>query len=371
MVKISNTKAKTKGKYIKLDAACSLPLTSNRYNLLHNDINEDDKDNTHTGTSKFEKPLSNHSQRNRTKNYKKGYVKTRVRKGLILGDSHARIYASEVKNKLNNEYEVLGFINPGSDMKNISESAKKKMAQLTNDDFVVLWGGSNNVARNNSVLGMKHILDLTINSSHTNLILLSVPHRHDLISDSCVNKEIAAFNNSLRNRMKRFSKVDVIDVTNEREFYTRHGQHLNSRGKENMATKIAQNIESLVEKKANPISMKWQDDEPPTKETTTQLDDGATNKEITIQQEHKYSNIQERSSTDRSATTTTTTLINVNTITMTQYPVTARAPDANTVLEINNGTAENSNPTHSMAAVEARFDNTIHDNPLHKEPLII
>ena len=89
MVKISNTKAKTKGKYIKLDAACSLPLTSNRYNLLHNDINEDDMDNTHTGTSKFEKPLSNRSQRNRMRNYKKGYVKTRVRKVLILGDSHA------------------------------------------------------------------------------------------------------------------------------------------------------------------------------------------------------------------------------------------------------------------------------------------
>jgi len=30
----------------------------------------------------------------------------------------------------------------------------------------------------------------------------------------------------------------------------KHGQHLNSRGKENMATKIAQNIESLVKKKS-------------------------------------------------------------------------------------------------------------------------
>ena len=47
MVKSGNTKAK-KRKYKKLDAASSLPLTSNRYNLLHNDINEDDKDNTHT-----------------------------------------------------------------------------------------------------------------------------------------------------------------------------------------------------------------------------------------------------------------------------------------------------------------------------------
>ena len=56
-----------------------------------------------------------------------------------------------------------------------------------------------------------------------------------------------------------------------------------------MATKIAQNIESLVEKKANPISMKWQDDEPPTKETTTQLDDGATNKEAVVTPSAVYS----------------------------------------------------------------------------------
>jgi len=41
----------------------------------------------------------------------------------------------------NNGYEVSGFINPGSEMKNIKESAKTKMVQLTTDDIAVLWGG--------------------------------------------------------------------------------------------------------------------------------------------------------------------------------------------------------------------------------------
>jgi len=50
------------------------------------------------------------------------------------------------------------------------------MTQLTRDDIVVLWWDANDVARNNSVVGMKHILDLLINSTHTNVILLSVPH---------------------------------------------------------------------------------------------------------------------------------------------------------------------------------------------------
>jgi len=56
---------------------------------------------------------------------------------LILGDSHVRGCASEVKQQSNNEYRVFGFINPGSGMKDIKGSAKMKMAQLTRDNIVV------------------------------------------------------------------------------------------------------------------------------------------------------------------------------------------------------------------------------------------
>jgi hypothetical protein len=40
-------------------------------------------------------------------------VENKVHKVLILGDNHAGECASEVRNQLNNEYEVSGFINPG------------------------------------------------------------------------------------------------------------------------------------------------------------------------------------------------------------------------------------------------------------------
>ena len=82
-------------------------------------------------------------------------------------------------------------------MKDIKGSAKIKMTQVTREEIMVLWGGANAVAGNNSVVGMKHILDLLINSTHTNAILLSVPQRHDLINDSCLNREVKVFNRSL------------------------------------------------------------------------------------------------------------------------------------------------------------------------------
>jgi len=170
-------------------------ITPNHYNLLGNDSNDDN--DTPANTGKLSELTINHTRRDKKKNHKKNSVKTKVHKVLILGDSHARGCEYEIKQQLNNKYEVPGFINPGLGMKDIKESAKMKMAPLTREDIVVLWGGSNDVARNNSMVGMKHILDLLINSTHTNAILLNVLHRHYLIKDSCVNREVEVFNRSL------------------------------------------------------------------------------------------------------------------------------------------------------------------------------
>jgi hypothetical protein len=41
----------------------------------------------------------------------------------------------------------------------------------------------------------------------------------------------------------KFEKVEKIDVVSERNFCTKHGQHLNTGGKEIMSQKIATTIE--------------------------------------------------------------------------------------------------------------------------------
>jgi len=46
-------------------------------------------------------------------------------------------------------------------------------------------------------------------------------------------------------------------VIKERACYTKHGQHLNTRGKEVMAKKIAATTERVLNKKVEPISMEW------------------------------------------------------------------------------------------------------------------
>jgi len=96
-------------------------------------------------------------------------------------------------------------------------------------------GGSNDIARNNSTAGMKHLLEFVTNANHTNEILVSAPHRYDLMSNSCVNVEVEKFNRKLCTSLEGFRKVEMIEVVSERNLYTKHGQHLNSEGKDSMA----------------------------------------------------------------------------------------------------------------------------------------
>jgi len=100
---------------------------------------------------------------------------------VIIGDSHARGCAAEVKHLLNDKFEVLGLGNPGSGMEFIKNTVRTELHHLTKNDAVVVWGGSNDIARNNSIKGIKNILDFVMEASHTNVNLMSAPLRHDLI----------------------------------------------------------------------------------------------------------------------------------------------------------------------------------------------
>jgi hypothetical protein len=59
---------------------------------------------------------------------------------------------------------------------------------------IIVCGGTNDVKRNNTKAGLTHVLNFVRNNTYTNIILMYVPHRHDLVSWSCVNNEIDVFN---------------------------------------------------------------------------------------------------------------------------------------------------------------------------------
>jgi len=95
---------------------------------------------------------------------------------VIISDSHARGSASNVKHNLNDNYRCSGFVRPGANIDTLTSSTTEYIKHLTNNDIIVFWGGTNDVSKNNSHDGLKHITNFVKVNSHTNIILMSVPH---------------------------------------------------------------------------------------------------------------------------------------------------------------------------------------------------
>jgi len=78
-------------------------------------------------------------------------------------------------------------------------------------------------------MALKYIINFTEVNNHTSIIVLSVPHRHNGMEFSSVNKEIRLFNRKLMKNVKTFKHIIVLEM--DREFFIPHGLHLNAQGK--------------------------------------------------------------------------------------------------------------------------------------------
>jgi len=57
-------------------------------------------------------------------------------------------------------------------------------------DVLIFCGGTNNVGKKNSTKALQHSMDFIKTNNHTNIILVTVAPRYDLMQSSCVNSEI-------------------------------------------------------------------------------------------------------------------------------------------------------------------------------------
>jgi hypothetical protein len=134
----------------------------------------------------------------------------------------------------------------------------EEVNSLTEDDTLIFWGSASDVGTSNTTTGLRNIFQFIKNSIHTNIIVVSVPHRYELSSSSCVNREVSSFNRKLREILKPFNYVSLIKVECCRGNYTMHGSHLNSSGKLIVSKQIAKCFNTVFQKKdAVPIGLEW------------------------------------------------------------------------------------------------------------------
>jgi hypothetical protein len=108
-----------------------------------------------------------------------------------------------------------------------------------------------------------HILEFVKACSHTNIILLNVPHMHDLMKSSCINEEITRFNRQLAKCKNFYDYCKLVDVEQKRDYFTKHDLHLNGSGKNVMAKQlVCQIYDTLFKDISIPVSLGWKNDGP-------------------------------------------------------------------------------------------------------------
>ena len=209
--------------------------TSNRFHVLHNlqdvQMETSQKPNWTSGTQRSK--ASTHSKKVSWMLRDKP-----LKKVTLIGDSHIWGLATELKNLMGQEYWISSTFMPGTGLRSITNLAKSEIATHSKCNTVIVCGGSNDASKNELQTGLNSINKFTNLRTNTSMMIISLPQRHDLSSNSCVNKEIFAFKRKLHKIMKNKELVKILDYNISREGYTRHRLHLNSTGKAMLAMQI-------------------------------------------------------------------------------------------------------------------------------------
>jgi hypothetical protein len=177
---------------------------------------------------------------------------------LFLGDSHVRGMAAKLQHNLDDEYSVQGQVKPSADLTAILASGVNDVKEFSKKDLVIVWGGTKDVSRNESDKGLIQIRNFVNNNAHTNIIVMNLPYRFDLEPTSCVNHETRVFNRKLGKQVKACNHVRALEMNFERDHYTRHGLHLNTKGKDYTTNALRFTIKNMFNINRNtPITMNW------------------------------------------------------------------------------------------------------------------
>lgn len=104
---------------------------------------------------KRSQPLHDHLLKRRPVKQCVNKIQNVKQKIVIIGDSHSRNSAAELKHIMGSSFTISSFVKPGAGMGSIVESMKD-IKKLKGDD-VIIWGGSNDIAKNNSNEALKHV----------------------------------------------------------------------------------------------------------------------------------------------------------------------------------------------------------------------
>jgi hypothetical protein len=116
-------------------------------------------------------------------------------------------------------------------------------------------GGANDISKQNSLEALKQFEK---KCQDVNVTVMTAPMTHDLMPSSCVNSEVVRFSRLLKERMKLYTKIKILDTDLNRDCFTKHCLHMNSSGKDQLIMKLVEMIENItVQNSGSNIELQW------------------------------------------------------------------------------------------------------------------
>ena len=166
----------------------------------------------------------------------------RCPKILVLGDSHTRGIAGELRHQSKHRFNTIGYAMPNAGLADIINSAEGKISELTIADTVIVFGGRNDIEKSKQYSNLTLTVNFLENTRNTTVILMEVPVRYDAGARPGISEQIVSYNKKLHKVTKRYKHVKLVRVTTSRNHFTTHGLHLNYKGKETMTKEILNNL---------------------------------------------------------------------------------------------------------------------------------
>ncbi|KAG8274876.1 hypothetical protein J6590_098208 [Homalodisca vitripennis] len=162
----------------------------------------------------------------------------------IRGDSHSHHISGLVKSMTFPPASVGDMCMPGAGLLDILRTGHTPPRSGTHCE--VLIAGSNDLA-----VGKQHVIyrhleaHITARPANTELVLVTLPLRHDLESDHPIHDETVLVNAYIEELAVRHN-IRVVNFNNiGRRHFTRHGQHLSMRGKQLLAGMVVKTLALL------------------------------------------------------------------------------------------------------------------------------
>lgn len=164
-------------------------------------------------------------------------------KFLIIGDSMARGFADSLKILMPN-YSVSGHIYPGSSLEFILSLLPTLTSSLSKIDTVFIMAGLNNVPYLYPTMLEQLFTEYKFMFTKTKIIFSGIPYVYHMPH---LNSNVFATNLCLLRLSSKFNfYVFNCNLFLSRFMYTRHGLHLNSKGKVTFCNKLAASVPAFV-----------------------------------------------------------------------------------------------------------------------------